>query len=103
MKDSACIHGGVHTGGVDQQPELVGGGLGAGGAVGSKVEFVRLDQVLGLPSRAVDFLVKRLGQAAQVGDNEAAVGALGTGLDAGNDATLDLPAFGGIAEVAIAA
>src|SRR5712691_7272083 len=31
-------------GGVDQQPELVGGGLGAGGAVGSKMQLVSLDQ-----------------------------------------------------------
>jgi len=31
-------------GGVDQEAELVGGGLGARGAVGGKVQLVRLDQ-----------------------------------------------------------
>ena len=41
-------------GGVDQQAELVGGGLGAGGAVGGEVQLVRLDQVFGLAAGAVD-------------------------------------------------
>lgn len=39
--------------GVDQQAELVGGGLGARGAVGGEVQLVRLDQLLGLAARAV--------------------------------------------------
>ena len=86
-----------------QQPELVGGRLGAGGTVGSQMQFVRLDQVFGLPARAIDLLVERLGQTPQVGDDEAAVGPLRTGLDAGDDAALYIPAFGGIAEIAIAA
>ena len=60
-----------------QQPELVGGRLGAGGTVGSQMQFVRLDQVFGLPARAIDLLVERLGQTPQVGDDEAAVGSLG--------------------------
>ena len=90
-------------GGVDQQAELVGGRLGAGGAVGGEVQLVRLDQVFGLSPGAVDLLVERLGQARQIGDDEAAVGALGSGLDAGDDAALDLPAGGGVAEVAVAA
>ena len=34
--------------GVDQQTELVGRRLGAGGAVGGEVQLVRLDQVFGL-------------------------------------------------------
>ena len=61
-----------------QQPELVGGRLGAGGTVGSQMQFVRLDQVFGLPARAIDLLVERLGQTPQVGDDEAAVGPLRT-------------------------
>ena len=88
---------------MDQQPELVGGGLGAGGAVGGEVEFVSLDQVLGLSPRAIDLLVERLGQTAQIGDDEAAIGALRSGLDAGDDAALDFPALGGVEEVAITA
>ncbi len=46
--------------------------------------------VLGLAARAIDLLVERLGQ---VGDDEAAVGALRPGLDAGDDAALDLAAW----------
>ena len=77
--------------------------LRAGGAVGGEVQLVRLDQVLGLSAGAIDLLVERLGQARQIGDDEAAVGALGSGLDAGDDAALDLPAFRGVAEIAVAA
>src|SRR6202140_4890170 len=62
-------------GGVDQEAELVGGGLGARGAVGGKVQLVRLDQVLGLPARAIYLLVERFRQAREIGDDEAAVGA----------------------------
>ena len=47
--------------GVDQQSELVGGRLGAGGAVGGEVKLVRLNQVLGLSSGAIDLVVERLG------------------------------------------
>jgi hypothetical protein len=57
--------------GVEQQAELVGGRLAARGAVGGEVELVRLDQVLGLPACAIDLVVERLGQARQVGDDEA--------------------------------
>jgi hypothetical protein len=64
---------------------------------------VRLDQVLRLSATAIDLLVKRLGQTRQIGDDEAAVGTLRAGFDAGDDAPFDLPAFGGVAEVVIAA
>ena len=50
---------------MDQQPELVGGGLGARGAVGGEVQLVRLDQVFGLTPGAVDLLVERFGQARE--------------------------------------
>ena len=72
-------------GGVEQQPELVSGGLGARRTIGGEVELVRLDQVFGLPARAVEFFVEGFGQSRQVGDDEAAVSALGSGLDAGDD------------------
>jgi len=39
-------------GGVDQQAELVGGGLGARGAIGCQMKLVRLDQVFGLRARS---------------------------------------------------
>ena len=64
---------------------------------------MRLDQVLGLAPGAVDLFVERFGQAREVGDDEAAVGALGSGLDAGDDAALGFPAFGGIAQFAVTA
>jgi hypothetical protein len=53
-------------GGVDQQPELAGRRLGAGGAVGGEVQLVRLDRVFGLSSGAIGLLVERLGQARQM-------------------------------------
>jgi hypothetical protein len=62
----------------------------------------RLDQVLGLPAPTIELLVECFRQARQIGDDEAAVSSLGAGLDAGDDAALDGPAFRGIAEVAVA-
>src|ERR1044072_3788280 len=63
---------------------------------------MRLDQIFSLAAGAVDLLIQHLGQARQVGDDETAVGTLGTGLDTGDDAALDDPAFRGIAEITIA-
>src|SRR5437764_1277892 len=76
------------------------GGIGwrrPGGAVGGEMQLVRLDQVLGLSACAVDLLVERFG------DDEAAVGALGAGLDASDDAALDLPACRRVTQFAVAA
>jgi hypothetical protein len=55
------------------------------------VQLVRLDQVFGLFSGAIDLLIERLWQACQIGDYEPAVGPPGAGLDTGDDAALDLP------------
>src|SRR3954462_10233718 len=88
---------------VDQQPKLVGSGLAAGSAIGGEVELVCFDQVLGLPPRAIDLVVERLGQARQIGDDEAAVGTLSPSLDARDDAALGIPAFGCVTEIAVAA
>ena len=73
-------------GGVDHQAELVGGRLGAGRAIRREVQLVGFDQVLGLSARAVDLLIEMLGGAGEIGDDEAGVGALRSGLDAGDDA-----------------
>jgi hypothetical protein len=51
--------------------------LGAGSTVGSEVQLVRLDQVLGLSSGAVNLFVERLGQAGEIGDDKTAVGTPG--------------------------
>ena len=45
-------------GDVDQQAELVGRRLGAGGAVRGEVQFVHFNQVLGLAATAIDTLVQ---------------------------------------------
>ena len=60
-------------GGVQHQPELVGGGFGAGGPVRGEVQLVGLDQILGLASGTVDLLVEPAWRAGQVGDDEPAV------------------------------
>src|SRR4051812_42221925 len=52
---------------------------------------------------AIDLVVERLGQARQIGDDEAAVGTLSPGLDARDDAALGIPAFGCVTEIAVAA
>ena len=57
-------------GGVDQQSELIGGGFGARCAIGSQVQFVGFDQVLGLAASAVVDLIKLMLQALKIGDNE---------------------------------
>ena len=102
-----CEHHPISSG-MHHQPELVGGRLGARGAIGGEVKLVRLDQVLGLPARAVDVLVEMLRCACEVGDDEARVGALWSGLDAGDDTTgagigRFGPGAGGIVDLAMAA
>jgi hypothetical protein len=67
------------------------------------VQLVRLDQIFGLPAPTIDLVVERFWQARQIGDNEAAVGTLRSSLDAGDDAALDRPAFGSVAEVSVPA
>ena len=78
---------------MEKEPELVGLPAVAGSAVGPGVELVLLDHVFHPAAGAVELLVKHLGRAAQVGDDEADVGALRGGLDAGDDPTLHGPAF----------
>ena len=63
-------------GGVDQEPELVGGSAAAGGAVGGEMQLVRLDQIFSLAAGAVELVVEPARRAGDVGDDEAAVGAL---------------------------
>jgi hypothetical protein len=78
---------------VEKQTELVGSRLPARGAVGSKVQFVRPDFWPGQrnkPSRTACWATW------QIGDNEAGVSTLRTGLDAGEETTLDVQLFDGI-------
>ena len=60
---------------MQEQPELVGRGLGARGAVGRQMRLPGLDMVFRLAAPAVDILVKYTGVAdLQIGDDEACVG-----------------------------
>ena len=102
---------------MDEQPELVGGGLAARGAIGGEVQLVRLDQVFRpvgsadipgdrlkpMAAGAVDRLVQPPRRTLEVGDDEPAIGALRRGLHAGDDLPRDLPGLGGIAELGVAA
>src|SRR5512132_902731 len=86
--------------GVDKQPELGGGGLGARGAAGGEVGFPGLDVVFRLAAPAVEVLVEGTAAAvAEVGDDEADIGALAAGLDAGDDAADSPPTAGGVMEL----
>ena len=59
--------------------------------------------VLGLAAAAVELLVQRARRAAgEVGDDEAGVGALRAGLDAGDDALDPAPAGGAVVEFLVA-
>src|SRR5512132_1745902 len=85
--------------GVQEQAELVGGGLGTRGPVGGEVRFPGLDVVFRLSAPAVEVLVQRAAVAvAEVGDDEAGIGAVAAGLDAGDDAADPAPAVGGVEE-----
>jgi hypothetical protein len=72
--------------GVQQQAEPVGGGAAARGALGGEVALPGLDVVLGLAAGVGEVLVDCARIAArQGGDDEAGVGALRPGFDAGDD------------------
>ena len=89
---------------MQEQPELVGRGLGARGAVGRQMRLPGLDVVFRLAAPAVDILVKYTGVAdLQVGDNEACVGPVRAGLDAGYDPLDAAPARGPVEELLEAA
>src|SRR3954468_22448632 len=90
-------------GGVQYQPELVGGGLAARSPVRCQVPLVGLDQVFGLASCAVHDLVEPPRRAAQAGDDEPAIRSPVRSLDPGDHPTLDAPGLGGIGELAVAA
>ena len=90
-----------------QQVELVGPRAAAGRTVGGEVALMGLDQVLSIAARTIDVLVEMRGRACEVGDDEAAVAALGPGLDAGDDTAGSgilpcWPGLGRIVDLAVA-
>ena len=56
---------------MQEQPELVGRGLGAGGAVGRQMRLPGLDVVFRLAAPSVDILVKYTGVATEPGISES--------------------------------
>src|SRR5512147_164578 len=90
--------------GVQEQPELVGGGLGTRGAVGGEVGFPSLNVIFRLAAPAVEVLVEGTAAAvAEGGDDEAGIGAVAAGLDAGDDAADPAPGVCGVEELLEAA
>src|SRR4051812_13790181 len=89
---------------MQKQPELVGGGLRAGGPIGGKVRLPRLDVVLRLAAPALDVLIKDTRVSGrQARDDEAGVCSVGAGLNASDDALDPAPAGGAVVELRVAA
>src|ERR1041384_2729585 len=89
---------------MQEEAELVGAGLGAGRAMGGKVRLPRLDVVLRVAALAVDLFIKHTRVSGrQACDDEAGVGPLGPGLNAGDDALDPAPARGAVVELRVAA
>src|ERR1700731_3040378 len=80
-------------GGVQDQAELVGFGIAAGGAVGSELALVQLNEVLGVSPRAIESLVKMSGAGLERGDDIAHIQPLRRCLDAPHEAPLLVPAL----------
>src|SRR6202790_1099005 len=86
------------SGGVQDQPELVGLGFATRGAIRGELSLVPLDEVLGLAAAAVDGLVEMLCRALERGDDVADVETLQRGFDARSDAALLIPALGAVTQ-----
>ena len=62
---------------MQEQAELVGSCLTAGGAIGSEMTFPGLDVIFGNAAPAIDVLVQSFRPAAsEIGDDEAGVSSL---------------------------
>jgi hypothetical protein len=80
---------------VQEQPQLVGCGLRARGAVCRQMRLPGLNVILGLAAPAVEVLVESARIAGvEIGDDEARVGPLRAGFDAGDDPRYRLPEQG---------
>ena len=89
---------------MQEQPELIGRGLRARGAVGRQMRLPRFDVVFSLTAPAVDILVKDTGVARfQIGDDEACVGPFRADFDARDDPLNAAPARSSVEELLEAA
>src|ERR1019366_9642795 len=82
---------------VEEQPQLVGRGLGAGGAIRRQMRLPGFDVIFGLSAPAVEILIERARIAPlEVGDDEACIWSVRPSLDAGADALDATPARGAV-------
>src|SRR3954470_6874184 len=89
---------------MQKQPELVGGGLRAGGPIGSQVRLPRLDVVLRLTAPAIHVLIEHArASGRQARDDEAGVCPLGPSLNPGDDVLDPAPARGAVVELRVTA
>lgn len=79
---------------MQNEADLVGERRAARRAIGGKLSFVQLDEIFGLPARAIESFIEPFGRAAvEVGDDEADIEAEPRGLDAGVGASFQEPAL----------
>ena len=84
---------------MEEEAELIGGRLRAGGAIRRQMGLEGFDVVLGLAASAIEVFVQHAGVAGfQVGDDEAGVGALRADFDAGDDPLDPAPALRAVIE-----
>src|SRR3954469_20360733 len=89
---------------MQEEAELVGAGFGAGRAIGSKVRLPGFDVVLRRAASAIDLFIEHTSVSGrQARDDEAGVGPLGPGLNAGDDALDPAPARGSVVELRVTA
>src|SRR3954451_13965974 len=89
---------------MQKEAELVGGGLRAGGPIGSQVRLPRLDVVLRRAAPAIHVFIEHARVSGrQDRDDEAGVWSVGPGLNAGDDALDPSAARGAVVELHVAA
>src|SRR5215211_6866375 len=89
---------------MQKQPELVGGGLRAGGPIGGKMRLPRFDVVLRRAAPAINVFIEHARASGwQARDDEAGVCSIGPGLDATDDPLDPAPAGGAVVELRVTA
>src|SRR5512144_2197249 len=85
---------------MQEQAELIGGGLAAGGAVGGEMGLPGFDVVFRAAAPAINVLVESLRPAAfEIGHDEPGVGSLFACFDACNDAFDAAPTPGAVVKL----
>ena len=85
--------------GMQEQAELIGGGLAARGAVGGEMGFPGFDVIFRAAAPAVNVLVDRLSAAYKIGDDEPGVGSLFARFDARNNTFDATPTRGAVVKL----